>query len=78
MSTTEEEHYLSRIDPTVGSKLCIGSKEFSKMTRRAETSSQARKSPVQEDLPKIEVFVPSLVLCESNYRQLVYEGGVSS
>ena len=40
------------------------------MTRRAESSSQVGKSPAQEDLPKIEVFVPSLVLCESNYRQL--------
>ena len=35
---------------------------------RAQLSSEVGKSPLQENLPKIEVFVPSLVLFESNYR----------
>ena len=50
------------------SEHCIRFRELWKTTRRAESSSQVGKSPVYEDVPKIEVFVPSLILCESNHR----------
>ena len=50
------------------SEHCIRFRELWKTTRRAESSSQVGKSPVYEDVPKIEVSVPSLILCESNHR----------